>query len=76
MEAFDPEEQKGKWRRRESSLDSKTKEEFLTIMGKISQLTLKLIEIRTQPQAECCRERKASNQIFVRRCDQDAHQSF
>ena len=28
MEAFDPEEQKGKWRRRESSLDSKTEEDF------------------------------------------------
>ena len=28
MEALDPEEQKGKWRRRESSLDSKTEEDF------------------------------------------------
>ena len=28
MEAFDPEEQKGKWRRRESSLDSKIEEDF------------------------------------------------
>ena len=28
LEAFDPEEQKGKWRRRESSIDSKTEEDF------------------------------------------------
>ena len=28
MEAFDPEEQKGKWRRRESSTDSKIEEDF------------------------------------------------
>ena len=28
MEAFDPEEQKGKWRRRESSIDSKIEEDF------------------------------------------------
>ena len=28
LEAFDPEEQKGKWRRRESSLDSKIEEDF------------------------------------------------
>ena len=28
MEALDPEEQKGKWRRRESSLDSKIEEDF------------------------------------------------
>ena len=28
MKAFDPEEQKGKWRRRESSIDSKIEEDF------------------------------------------------
>ena len=48
MEAFDPEEQKGKWRRRESSLDSKTKEDFQSMEMMQKEVGEKVVEDKEQ----------------------------
>ena len=48
MEALDPEEQKGKWRRRESSLDSKTKEDFQSMEMMQKEVGEKVVEDKEQ----------------------------
>ena len=48
MEAFDPEEQKGKWRRRESSLDSKTEEDFQSMEMMQKEVGEKVVEDKEQ----------------------------
>ena len=48
MEAFDPEEQKGKWRRRESSLDSKTEEDFQSMEMLQKEAGEKVVEDKEQ----------------------------
>ena len=48
MEAFDPEEQKGKWRRRESSLDSKIEEDFQGMEMVQEEVVGKVVEDKEQ----------------------------
>ena len=45
---MDPEEQKGKWRRRESSLDSKTKEDFQSMEMMQKEVGEKVVEDKEQ----------------------------
>ena len=48
MEAFDPEEQKGKWRRRESSIDSKIEEDFQDMELVQKEVEEKVVEDKEQ----------------------------
>ena len=48
MEALDPEEQKGKWRRRESSLDSKIEEDFQGMEMVHKEVREKVVEDKEQ----------------------------
>ena len=48
MEAFDLEEQKGKWRRRESSLDSKIEEDFQGMEMVQKEVVEKVVEDKEQ----------------------------